>query len=105
YAEEDRKFKELASVKNEAEHLIYQAEKVKTDLGDESAASDVDAAIAAVRESLGSTDKWDVERSAGALRELLDRVASEPGTVGEPPPAPETGEDVIDAEFEDVTKH
>ena len=123
HADEDRRRKELIEVRNNADSLIYSAEKTLKDLGDKVPADlkkQVEDKVAKVREVMGNDDA-DVTRSAvDELNQALQQVGTaayqqagpaaaapdaetEPTPDSEPTPnsgpAPEGGEDVVDGEF------
>ena len=116
HAEEDRKFHELIDVRNQADGLIHATNKSLTDLGDkveESEKKDIESAIDALQEAMKGDDKATIEAKLGELGEksgkLAERVYKE--QAGQEAPegaaAPEAdagaaGDDVVDAEFEEV---
>ena len=117
HAEEDRKFRELVDVRNQADGLVHSSEKALSDLGekvqpDERAA--IESAIADLKTALEGDDKSVIEAKSRALSEaaagLAQRVyqeqaQAEQGGEGAEPEMDTGGEDadVTDAEFEDVT--
>ena len=116
-AEEDRKFRELVDVRNQADGLVHSSEKALSDLGekvqpDERAA--IESAIADLKTALTGDDKSVIEAKSRALSEaaagLAQRVyqeqaQAEQGAGGAEPQMDPGGDDadVTDAEFEDVT--
>ena len=117
HAEEDRKFRELVDVRNQADSLAHSSEKALSDLGDkvqpEERAS-VESAIADLKTALKGDDKGVIEAKSRALSEaaagLAQRVYQEQAQEAENAGGPDAGEDsgddgsdVTDAEFEDVT--
>ena len=117
HAEEDRKFRELVDVRNQADGLVHSSEKALSDLGekvqpDERAA--IESAVADLKTALEGDDKSVIEAKSRALSEaaagLAQRVYQEqaeaaPAGEGAEPEMDTGGEDadVTDAEFEDVT--
>ncbi|MDE0415134.1 MAG: molecular chaperone DnaK [Gammaproteobacteria bacterium] len=114
HAEEDRKFRELVDVRNQADGLVHSSEKALSDLGekvqpDERAA--IESAIADLKTALQGDDKSVIEAKSRALSEaaagLAQRVYQEQAQAGEgAEPEMDSGADdadVTDAEFEDVT--
>ncbi len=78
HAEEDRKARELAEARNNAENAAYQAERQLRELGDgvDSASRDeIEAAIKAVRESLTSEDPNEINAKAEALQSAFHKVS------------------------------
>jgi molecular chaperone DnaK len=114
HAEEDRKFHELVNARNHADGLIHATTKSMAELGDKVSAeekSEIESAIEAVKQAMKGDDKEQIEQRAQRLAELSGKMAErlyaqkEGGGGGaEAEQAAETGggEDVVDAEFEEV---
>ncbi len=126
HAEEDRKFREMVEVRNQADNLIHATEKTLTDLGDKVEASErgaIESAIAELRTAVkDSQSKEVIEAKMSTLSELSGKLAervysqtdSTPGagggTGGTGGTAGGSGggskkpdeEGVVDAEFEEV---
>ncbi|MCH9674659.1 MAG: molecular chaperone DnaK [Gammaproteobacteria bacterium] len=99
HAEEDRKFRELTSVKNEAEQIAYQSEKRLAEVEDAALRSALDA----TRAALEGDDKWAIERAAGELQNALAAAqAAREAPSNSDSETSDDSADVIDAEFEDV---
>ncbi|MGZ8585559.1 MAG: Hsp70 family protein, partial [Actinomycetota bacterium] len=80
HAEEDRRLRELAEARNEAENAAYQAERQLTELGDkvDSASKDqIEAAVKDVRESLTSEDVAEIRSKTEALQTSFHRVSEQ----------------------------
>src|SRR4051794_8538676 len=78
HAEEDRKARELAESRNNAENAAYQAERQLKDLGDQvdpDSKTEIEAAITAVRESLTSDDPNEINAKAEALQGSFHKVS------------------------------
>jgi molecular chaperone DnaK len=78
HAEEDRKARELAEARNNAENAAYQAERQLKDLGegiDEASRTEIEAAIKTVRESLTSEDPDEINAKAEALQSAFHKVS------------------------------
>ena len=113
HAEEDRKFRELVDVRNQADGLVHASEKALEDLGDKATAEErqaVESAISDLKAVLKDGDKETIEAKTKALGEASAAVAqkayaeqaasdAEASTDG---PQAEAGDDVVDAEFEEV---
>ncbi|MCA8985093.1 MAG: molecular chaperone DnaK [Planctomycetaceae bacterium] len=113
HADEDKKKRELATIRNQASNMAYDTEKLikeHADKLDEASKSALEASIAKVREA-EQTD--DVDRIKSAIEELtqashaLSKAMYEAQASGEPGggaasdgSAGSSGEEVIDAEFE-----
>ncbi|HLW22847.1 MAG TPA: molecular chaperone DnaK [Steroidobacteraceae bacterium] len=120
HAEEDKKFRELVAARNKADATVHTIEKALNDLGDkvsEDEKRSATEAIAAVKTALTGDDREEIERRTQALEQASSAVlrkmyeqssgggpgaggASSAGAAGgEKGPK---GEDVLDAEFEEV---
>ncbi len=118
HAEEDRKFQELVTVRNQADGMIHATEKTLTDMGDKVDADEksrIEAAIADLREVLDKDDKDAIESKTQALTEVSQKLAEQmyadagaaAGAKGEPEAEANKpgGDDVVDAEFEEVKEN
>jgi molecular chaperone DnaK len=113
HAEEDRKFRELVDTRNQADGLIHAAEKTLSELGEKASAEErlaVENAVADLKTALEGDDKDTIdaktaalgEASGGLAEKLYAEQAADAGAEGaEGAPA---GDDVVDAEFEEVDK-
>jgi molecular chaperone DnaK len=119
HAEDDRRLRELAEARNEAENAAYQAERQLTELGDkvDSASKDqIEAAVKDVRESLTSEDVAEIRSKTEALQTSFHRVSeqmyeraqaeqqADGGNGSGAEGAGESEEDVVDAEVVDEGK-
>ena len=117
HAEEDRKFRELVDVRNQADGLVHSSEKALSDLGDkvqpEERAS-IESAISDLKTALKGDDKAVIEAKSRALSEaaagMAQRVYQEQAQAegdadgtGANTDAGGDAAEVTDAEFEDVT--
>jgi molecular chaperone DnaK len=78
HAEEDRKARELAEARNNAENATYQAERQLKELGDQVDASskeEIERAIKEVREVLESDDAAAINAKAEGLQVSFHRVS------------------------------
>src|SRR5215212_9530904 len=78
HAEEDRRARELAEARNNAENAAYQAERQLKELGDgidESSRTEIEAAVKAVREALTSEDPDEINAKAEALQAAFHKVS------------------------------
>ncbi len=125
YAEQDKKKMEEAHLLNDADSMLYTAEKTKTDLAGKISASDVtkiDEAAKELRKAIESKNMDDLKAKSESLRKVLQEVGtavyqqaaqaaqaaqsaqSAPGGAG-PQAAPSqgpTGENVTDADYKVV---
>ncbi|HZU75152.1 MAG TPA: Hsp70 family protein, partial [Dehalococcoidia bacterium] len=79
HAEEDRKRREEIELRNQADSLAHQAEKIMRDNGDKIPSelkSEIDGKVAAVRSALQGTDADAVRRSFEELSESLQKVGA-----------------------------
>jgi molecular chaperone DnaK len=78
HADEDRRLRELAEARNNAEVAAYNAERQLKDLGDNvdsSSKEEIEAAIKTVRESLESEDAADINAKTEALHTAFHKVS------------------------------
>jgi molecular chaperone DnaK len=117
HAEEDRRRREEAEVRNQAESLVYQTEKFLKDNDEKLPAevkSDVQSALTEAQESLKGTDtaaiKSAMERLATESQKMGSALYQQPGADGAPGAAAgdgqtgDQGDDVVDAEIVDEEK-
>ena len=115
HAEEDRKLRELVDARNQAEGMIHATEKSVGELGDkvtEEEKGQVESAITELREVLKGDDKDAIEAKTQSLAEVSGKLASRvyEQSASSSGPADEAaaeatskgGDDVVDAEFEEV---
>jgi molecular chaperone DnaK len=110
HAEDDRKFRELVDVRNQADALIHASEKTLTELGEKATGEErlsVENAVADLKVALESDEKESIEAKSAALAEtsgaLAQRLyAEQAATDAEGSDASSSGDDVVDAEFEEV---
>jgi len=79
HAEEDKQRRDEVEVRNQAEQLTYQAERLVGDLGDKVSAEDrseVETQVAALRESLKGSDIGAVRSGMETLQATLTRVGT-----------------------------
>ncbi|MCL2180079.1 MAG: molecular chaperone DnaK [Treponema sp.] len=80
HAEEDKKEREKAEVRNEADSMIYSTEKNIKDLGDKVNAEDkskTEEAIAELRKALESGDIQSIKDKTEALKQVSYKIAEE----------------------------
>lgn len=117
HAEEDRKFDELVSARNQADAMIHATEKAMKEAGDKVSADDkskIEAAIGELKEAMKGSDKDVIEAKTKALTEASSKMAeqlyAQSGAAGaDAGQAHSAGsgssqkqDDVVDAEFEEV---
>mgnify|MGYP003573978767 FL=1 len=119
HADEDRKFHELADARNAADNMIHATEKSLKELGEDKVSAEekaeIDTAIEELKEALKGDDKGVIEAKTTALAEksgkLAEKLYAEKGGEGaaaagaagaETADSAAGGDDVVDAEFEEV---
>jgi len=119
-AEEDKKARELADVRNQADALIHSTKKAVTEYGDKLEAGEkekIEAAVKALEDSVRGGDKADIEAKINALSEASQKLgekvyadmqakAGEAGAAGAAGGAQQQAQpqddNVVDAEFKEV---
>jgi molecular chaperone DnaK len=80
HADEDKRLRELAEARNNAENAAYQAEKQVKDLGeqlDEASKREIEDAIKEVRGVLESTDTEDIRAKTDRLQTAFHKVSEQ----------------------------
>ncbi len=116
FAEEDRRKREAAEVRNRGDSVAYQTERMLKEVGQKVSADErqrVEAALKELRDALGTDDTERIRRATDALQQASYKLAEEMykatagapagtggssgggGATGEAKP----GDDVIDAEY------
>ena len=78
FAEEDKKAKEAVEVKNRADSMIFQSEKMLSELGDKVDAADkadVEAAIAKLKETINSGDTEAIKADTEAVEKSFYKIS------------------------------
>ncbi|NIM33283.1 MAG: molecular chaperone DnaK [Pseudomonas stutzeri] len=111
-AEEDRKFEELATARNQGDQLVHATRKMLTEAGDKASDDDkaaIEKALGELELAIKGDDKAVIEAKIAAVSQASTPVAqkmyAEQAQAGEGQPAGEQakpGDDVVDAEFEEV---
>jgi molecular chaperone DnaK len=113
HRQEDQKRREEVEARNNADSLVYQAEKLMREQGDKvpgDIKSEVEGKVAACRSALQGKDVAYLQRTSQELAASLQKVGAamyqQPGT---PPPSGEQGdgpppgdEDVVEGEFSEA---
>ncbi len=116
YAAEDKKRREEADLRNNADQLVYTSEKTIADFGDkltEEEKKDITDAAEALKEALKGTDieaikqkQDELQKKVYAVSEKVYKAAQEAanaqGAAGTDPNAAPSGDNVYDADFTDV---
>lgn len=80
HAEEDRRMKEAAEARNEADSLIYNTEKTLREFGDKVSSEDrkrIEAAIADLRSVMDSRDAAKIREKTEVLKQAAFRISEE----------------------------
>lgn len=120
HAAEDHKFHELVSARNQADNLIHAVTKSMKEAGDKVSAEErqaIESAVEALKEAIKTDNKDDIEAKTKALTDasgkMAERLYSQDqaqqqstqqtgSTQGQDQQEKKTGENVVDAEFEEV---
>ncbi len=126
HAEEDKKKKQLAEARNEADNMVYSVEKSLTEFGDKVSADEktnIQSAIEKTKKALESDDPDSIKSAIQELSTVSHKLAEEmyrkasaqqAGSAGaggaghdagaEHDTEGKTKEDIVDADFEEVDK-
>lgn len=117
HAAEDKAQKESIEIRNNADSMVYQAEKLIKEMGDKAEAGQVEkakAAIEKVKEALKGTDAEAIKKATEELQEPLHAISAaayqqaqaqqaaggqQGGQAGQQQSSGKQDDDVIDAEF------
>jgi molecular chaperone DnaK len=122
HQEEDKKRREAVDVKNQADSMVYQTEKLLSENREKIPASDISAIEEAIKQTKEAIESNDTERIKTAMQDLTTashkmaevmyqqsqqqaggaQPGQEPGPDEPQPGSEKQDEDVVDAEFEDV---
>ncbi|QGZ32366.1 molecular chaperone DnaK [Stutzerimonas stutzeri] len=111
-AEEDRKFEELVTARNQGDQLVHATRKMLTEAGDKATEEDkasIEKAIGELEVAIKGDDKAEIEAKIAAVSQastpLAQKMYAEQPQGGEGQAAEgsaQAGDDVVDAEFEEV---
>jgi molecular chaperone DnaK len=121
HASDDKKRRELAEARNQLDTLIYSTEKSLKEYGDKVDSAEkqnIEEAVAKAKKAMESNDpaalkaaQEELTSTSHKLAESMYAKASQKGAAGPGPeagpqegPRPKGQEDVVDADFEDVSK-
>ena len=79
FSEQDKKNREEAEIRNNADSLVYTAEKTKKDLADkltQEQNSKIDAGVSALKDALASNDMAQVKAKSDELQKILQDVGT-----------------------------
>ena len=112
-ADADRKFEELAQIRNQADHLVHSTRKQVTEAGDQLSADDktaIESAVSDLENAARGEDKAEIEAKINALMEaskklleLAQQQAQADQSAGQANSGSAAGQDdVVDADFKEV---
>lgn len=115
-SEEDRKFEELASARNQGDALVHSTRKMIADAGDKVTAEEktaVEAALVALEAAIKGDDKAAIEAkveelskvSAPIAQKMYAEQAENPDAAAKPAEETAKADNVVNAEFEEVKDH
>jgi molecular chaperone DnaK len=116
HVEEDKKFKELVDIRNQADGMIHNAEKSLKELEGELSVEEktgIESAVSELKEALKGSDKAHIEEKLKTLTDasgkMSERIYAKKGAEGAASDSAEPSsteskhnEGVVDAEFEEV---
>jgi molecular chaperone DnaK len=113
FRQEDAKRRDEVEIRNNADSLVYQAEKLMRDQGDKvpsDVKSEVESKVAACRSALQGQDMAQVQRAVQDLSESLQKVGASMYQEPESPPpgaegagrSPGDDQDVVEGEFSEA---
>ena len=114
HADEDKKFEELVQTRNQADHLVHATRKTLDEAGDKATDEEKESitkAVGELEEAAKGSDKDDIEAKIKALSEVSAPLAQKlyaeqaqqaEGAAGAEGGEQAAGDDVVDAEFEEV---
>ncbi|GAB6389018.1 molecular chaperone DnaK [Stutzerimonas marianensis] len=111
-AEEDRKFEELVTARNQGDQLVHATRKMLTEAGDKASEDDkasIEKAIGELEVAIKGDDKAEIEAKIAAVSQastpLAQKMYAEQAQAADGEQAGasgKAGDDVVDAEFEEV---
>jgi molecular chaperone DnaK len=115
-AEEDRKFEELATARNQGDQLVHATRKMLTEAGDKASADEkaaIEKILGELEVAVKGDDKSAIEAKMAALSEATTPLAQKMYAEQPQPEAAAQGagadngsaDDAVDAEFEEVKEN
>ena len=111
-AEEDRKFEELVTARNQGDQLVHATRKMLTEAGDKASEEDktsIEKAIGELEVAIKGDDKAEIEAKIAAVSQASTPLAQkmyaeqpQGGQSEQTGDSGQAGDDVVDAEFEEV---
>ncbi|SDS94275.1 molecular chaperone DnaK [Halopseudomonas xinjiangensis] len=113
-AEEDRRFEELVTTRNQGDQLVHATRKTLKEAGDKATEAEktaIESALADLEQAVKGDDKAEIEAKINALSEAsgplvqkmyADQAQAAQGSEAGDESGKDGGDDVVDAEFEEV---
>ena len=110
-AEADRKFEELVQARNQADHLVHSTRKQLSEAADKLSADDkapIEKAVNELETAAKGEDKADIEAKIQALVQVSEKLIqagqqqAQADANAQQSQGGKGGDDVVDAEFEEV---
>ncbi len=111
HAEEDKKFRELVDVRNQADNMIHGTEKALKEAGDKVNADDkskIESLVADLKAAIKQDNRATIEAKMAAVTEASEKLYAAGGEQGSreasggDAASDKTASDAVDAEFEEV---
>jgi len=115
YADSDKKKRELVDLKNQADSMVYQSEKLLSESGDKIPADDkaaIESGVESLKKAMEGEDAVTLKTALESLNQSIHKASASMYQGAGPQPGPEAhaaggkatkeDEDVVDAEFEEV---
>jgi molecular chaperone DnaK len=109
HAAEDAKFRELIESRNKADALVHATEKSLAELGDKVSGEErakIESAVSSLKDAIKGDNKAAIEAKLKALGEasagMAQRLYGQQGEGGAASGGGDNGDNVVDAEFEEV---
>jgi len=111
HAEEDRMFRELVDARNQADSLIHASEKTLSEMGEKASSEErlnIENAVSDLKAALEKDDQDAIQAKTATLAEasgtLAQKLYAEQAAqeAGEGEASTAEGDDIVDAEFEEV---
>jgi molecular chaperone DnaK len=104
YAEQDKQYRESVELKNQADSLIYQAEKTSAEVNEEHKLK-IEESVKNLRNSLAEDNNESIKQNINTLQETVaSALQAKAQDTQQPSQDKQDSSDVIDAQFEEVAK-
>ena len=105
HAAEDKKQKENIEIRNNADSMVYQAEKVIKEMGDKADAAQIEkvkAGVEKVKEALKGTDNEAIKKATEELQQPLYEISAAAYQAAQQAQQAPKDDNVVDADFTEV---